>query len=57
MSHLYKKFVKERVTDLVSIKKNIRNVTIIAHIDTRMPMTSPADLRLWIRRRSSRTEE
>lgn len=33
MSHLYKKFVKERVTDLVSQKKNIRNVTIIAHID------------------------
>ncbi|MGY5865761.1 MAG: GTP-binding protein [Candidatus Thorarchaeota archaeon] len=33
MSHLYKKFVKERVTDLVSHKKNIRNVTIIAHID------------------------
>ncbi len=33
MSHVYKKFVKERVTDLVSQKKNIRNVTIIAHID------------------------
>ncbi|MHA2158337.1 MAG: GTP-binding protein [Candidatus Thorarchaeota archaeon] len=33
MSHLYKKFVKERVTDLVSQKENIRNVTIIAHID------------------------
>jgi elongation factor 2 len=33
LSHLYKKFVKERVTDLVSQKKNIRNVTIIAHID------------------------
>ncbi len=33
MSHLYKKFVKERVTDLVSKKKDIRNVTIIAHID------------------------
>jgi elongation factor 2 len=30
---LYKKFVKERVTDLVSKTKNIRNVTIIAHID------------------------
>jgi elongation factor 2 len=33
LSHLYKKFVKERVTDLVSQKENIRNVTIIAHID------------------------
>ncbi|MHA1943668.1 MAG: GTP-binding protein, partial [Candidatus Thorarchaeota archaeon] len=33
MSHLYKKFVKEKVTDLVSQKKNIRNLTIIAHID------------------------
>jgi len=33
LSHLYKKFVKERVTNLVSQKKNIRNVTIIAHID------------------------
>ena len=33
MSHLYKKFVKERVTDLVSQTENIRNVTIIAHID------------------------
>lgn len=33
MSHLYKKFVKERVASLVSQKKNIRNVTIIAHID------------------------
>ncbi|MFX1485230.1 MAG: GTP-binding protein, partial [Promethearchaeota archaeon] len=33
MSHLYKKFVKERVTNLVSQKENIRNVTIIAHID------------------------
>jgi elongation factor 2 len=30
---LYKKFVKERVTHLVGQKKNIRNVTIIAHID------------------------
>ncbi|MFW9808108.1 MAG: GTP-binding protein [Candidatus Thorarchaeota archaeon] len=33
MSHLYKKFVKERVANLVSQKNNIRNVTIIAHID------------------------
>lgn len=33
VSHLYKKFVKEKVIDLVSQKKNIRNVTIIAHID------------------------
>jgi elongation factor 2 len=33
LSHLYKKFVKERVTDLVSQTENIRNVTIIAHID------------------------
>jgi len=33
LSSLYKKFVNERVTDLVSQKKNIRNVTIIAHID------------------------
>ncbi|MHA2353446.1 MAG: GTP-binding protein, partial [Candidatus Thorarchaeota archaeon] len=33
MSHIYKKFVKERVTDLVSQTQNIRNVTIIAHID------------------------
>ncbi len=33
MSHLYKKFVKERVIDLVSQTENIRNVTIIAHID------------------------
>lgn len=33
MSHIYKKFVKERVTDLVSQTENIRNVTIIAHID------------------------
>jgi elongation factor 2 len=33
LSHLYKKFVKERVADLVSERKNIRNLTIIAHID------------------------
>ena len=33
MSHLYKKFVNERVMDLVSKIQNIRNVTIIAHID------------------------
>jgi translation elongation factor EF-G len=33
LSHLYKKFVKERVTELVSQTQNIRNVTIIAHID------------------------
>lgn len=33
MSHLYKKFVKEKVADLVSQTQNIRNVTIIAHID------------------------
>jgi len=30
---LYKKFVKERVSDLVSKTENIRNLTIIAHID------------------------
>jgi elongation factor 2 len=33
VSHLYKKFVNERVMDLVSKVQNIRNVTIIAHID------------------------
>ena len=33
MSHLYKKFVNERVTELVSQTQIIRNVTIIAHID------------------------
>ena len=33
LSHLYKKFVKEQVTDLVDKTDGIRNVTIIAHID------------------------
>jgi elongation factor 2 len=33
LSHIYKKFVKERVTELVSHTENIRNVTVIAHID------------------------
>ena len=33
MSHLYKKFVKERVKDLVDKTERIRNVTVIAHID------------------------
>lgn len=33
MSHLYKKFVKEQVAGLVDRVENIRNVTVIAHID------------------------
>jgi elongation factor 2 len=33
LSHLYKKFVNERVAELVSQTQNIRDVTIIAHID------------------------
>jgi elongation factor 2 len=33
LSHLYKKFVKERVSALVSKTEQIRNVTVIAHID------------------------
>ncbi len=33
MSHLYKKFVKERVSNLVDRTEQIRNVTVIAHID------------------------
>ncbi|RLI56715.1 MAG: elongation factor EF-2, partial [Candidatus Thorarchaeota archaeon] len=33
LSHLYKKFVKEKVSDLVDRTDGIRNVTIIAHID------------------------
>ncbi|MBN2228728.1 MAG: GTP-binding protein [Candidatus Thorarchaeota archaeon] len=33
MSHLYKKFVKERVAELVTQTERIRNVTVIAHID------------------------
>ena len=33
MSHLYKKFVKERVTNLIDKTERIRNVTVIAHID------------------------
>jgi elongation factor 2 len=33
LSHLYKKFVKERVAALVSKTEQIRNVTVIAHID------------------------
>jgi elongation factor 2 len=33
LSHLYKKFVKERVLALISKTEQIRNVTVIAHID------------------------
>jgi elongation factor 2 len=33
LSHLYKKFVKERVNALVTETERIRNVTVIAHID------------------------
>ncbi|MCJ7817256.1 MAG: GTP-binding protein, partial [Candidatus Thorarchaeota archaeon] len=33
MSHIYKKFVKERAAELVSETERIRNVTVIAHID------------------------
>jgi elongation factor 2 len=33
LSHLYKKFVKERVAALVTETECIRNVTVIAHID------------------------
>jgi elongation factor 2 len=33
LSHLYKKFVNERVTSLVGETRRIRNCTVIAHID------------------------
>ncbi|MFW9907742.1 MAG: GTP-binding protein [Candidatus Thorarchaeota archaeon] len=33
MSHLYKKFVNERVLNLISNTERIRNCTVIAHID------------------------
>ena len=33
MSHLYKKFVKERVAALIAKTEQIRNITVIAHID------------------------
>jgi len=33
VSHLYKKFVKERVAALVAETERIRNITVIAHID------------------------
>jgi elongation factor 2 len=33
LSHLYKKFVKERVAEAISKTDRIRNVTVIAHID------------------------
>ena len=33
MSHIYKKFVKERASELVTETERIRNVTVIAHID------------------------
>ncbi|MGY5872155.1 MAG: GTP-binding protein [Candidatus Thorarchaeota archaeon] len=33
MSHIYKKFVKERAAKLVTETERIRNVTVIAHID------------------------
>ncbi len=33
MSHIYKKFVKERAAELVTETERIRNVTVIAHID------------------------
>ncbi|MFW9850864.1 MAG: GTP-binding protein [Candidatus Thorarchaeota archaeon] len=33
MSHLYKKFVNERVLELISDIERIRNCTVIAHID------------------------
>jgi len=33
LSHLYKKFVKERVAALVAETEQIRNITVIAHID------------------------
>jgi elongation factor 2 len=33
LSHLYKKFVKERVSELIGKVEKIRNVTVIAHID------------------------
>jgi len=33
LSHIYKKFVKERVAGLVTETERIRNVTVIAHID------------------------
>ena len=33
LSHIYKKFVKERAAELVTETERIRNVTVIAHID------------------------
>ncbi|MFW9961146.1 MAG: GTP-binding protein [Candidatus Thorarchaeota archaeon] len=33
MSHLYKKFVNERVAALIAKTEQIRNITVIAHID------------------------
>jgi len=33
LSHIYKKFVKERAAELVTETEKIRNVTVIAHID------------------------
>ncbi len=33
MSHLYKKFVNERVVNLINDRERIRNCTVIAHID------------------------
>ncbi|TFH06265.1 MAG: GTP-binding protein, partial [Candidatus Thorarchaeota archaeon] len=33
LSHIYKKFVKERAAELVTQTERIRNVTVIAHID------------------------
>jgi len=33
VSHLYKKFVNERVAALIAKTKQIRNITVIAHID------------------------
>ncbi len=33
MSHIYKKFVNERASELVTETERIRNVTVIAHID------------------------
>jgi len=33
LSHIYKKFVKERASELVTETERIRNVTVIAHID------------------------
>ncbi|MFW9978634.1 MAG: GTP-binding protein [Candidatus Thorarchaeota archaeon] len=33
MSHLYKKFVSERIISMIARTENIRNCTVIAHID------------------------